>query len=157
MNLWSHRFSQNTNSVVRAEILTIFCSYFGRNDDFINLFWNCLTFNGLVDVNSIKSPSITECLQIFRPSTGSASKVSAVPLLYYCTLLCSPALCHAGSCPKHEVVLEIDWSLTLSICSGYEFEINISFLEFFCCFSMNDLGVQNWWKHKKWIWNLKPW
>ena len=24
--------------VVRAEILTIFCSYFGRNDDFINLF-----------------------------------------------------------------------------------------------------------------------
>ena len=41
----------------------------------------------------IKSPSITVCLQIFRPSTGSASKVSAVPLLYYCTLLCSPALC----------------------------------------------------------------
>ena len=47
----------------------------------------------VMDVNSIKSPSITECLQIFRPSTGSASKVSAVPLLYYCTLLCSPALC----------------------------------------------------------------
>ena len=21
-----------------------FCSYFGRNDDFINSFWNCLTF-----------------------------------------------------------------------------------------------------------------
>ena len=28
----------------RAEILTIFCSYFGRNDDFINSFWNLLTF-----------------------------------------------------------------------------------------------------------------
>ena len=28
----------------RAEILTIFGSYFGRNDDFINLFWNLLTF-----------------------------------------------------------------------------------------------------------------
>ena len=52
MNLWSHRFSQNLNkklsrflpSLHRAEILTIFCSYFGRNDDFINSLWNCLTF-----------------------------------------------------------------------------------------------------------------
>ena len=51
MNLWSHRFSKNTNkklsrflpSLYRAEILTIFCLYFGRNDDFINSFWNCLT------------------------------------------------------------------------------------------------------------------
>ena len=56
MNLWSHRFSQNTNeklsrflpSLHRAEILTIFCSYFGRNDDFINSFWNWLTFNNTV-------------------------------------------------------------------------------------------------------------
>jgi hypothetical protein len=31
--------------VVRAEILTIFCSYFGRNDDFIDSFWNWLTFS----------------------------------------------------------------------------------------------------------------
>ena len=29
----------------RAEILTIFRSYFGRNDDFIISFWNLLTFN----------------------------------------------------------------------------------------------------------------
>ena len=28
----------------RVEILTIFCSYLERNDDFINSFWNCLTF-----------------------------------------------------------------------------------------------------------------
>ena len=53
MNLWSHRLSQNTNeklsrflpSLHRAEILTIFRSYFGRNDDFINSFWNLLTFS----------------------------------------------------------------------------------------------------------------
>ena len=52
MNLWSHHFSQDMNEkvsgflpcVVRAEILTILCSYFGRNDDFINSSWNCLTF-----------------------------------------------------------------------------------------------------------------
>ena len=52
MNKWSHRFSQNTNEklsefllcVVRAEILTIFCLYSERNDDFINSFWNKLTF-----------------------------------------------------------------------------------------------------------------
>ena len=52
MSLWSHGFSQNVNKklseflpgVVRAEILTFFCSYFGRNDDFINSLWNCLTF-----------------------------------------------------------------------------------------------------------------
>ena len=30
--------------IVKAEILTIFHSYFGRNDDFINSFWNLLTF-----------------------------------------------------------------------------------------------------------------
>ena len=44
---WSHCFSQNTNkklswflpSLHKAEILTIFCSYFGKNDDFINPFW----------------------------------------------------------------------------------------------------------------------
>ena len=35
--------SKNLNSV-RAEILTIFRSYFGRNDDFGNSFWNLLTF-----------------------------------------------------------------------------------------------------------------
>ena len=27
-----------------------FCSYFGRNDDFINSFWNLLTFSGLGQV-----------------------------------------------------------------------------------------------------------
>ena len=32
-------------SLHRTEILTIFCSYFERNDDFINSFWNCLTFS----------------------------------------------------------------------------------------------------------------
>ena len=31
--------------VLKAEILTIFGSYFGRNDDFLNSFWNSLTFN----------------------------------------------------------------------------------------------------------------
>ena len=53
MDLWSHHFSQNTNEILsgflpcssRTEILTIFCSYFGRNDDFINSFWNLLTFS----------------------------------------------------------------------------------------------------------------
>ena len=57
VNLWSHRFSKNTNkklsgflpcvvcTIVRAEILTIFCSYFGRNDGFTNSFWNLLTFS----------------------------------------------------------------------------------------------------------------
>ena len=44
-----HRLSQNTDkklpSLHRAKILTIFRSYFGRNDDFINSFWNCLTFS----------------------------------------------------------------------------------------------------------------
>ena len=34
-----------TPSLQVAEILTIFCSYFGRNDGFINSFWNLLTFS----------------------------------------------------------------------------------------------------------------
>ena len=45
MNLWSHHFSQN--GTIRAEILTIFGSYFGRNHDFINSFWNLLTFSSM--------------------------------------------------------------------------------------------------------------
>ena len=47
MNLWSHRFTQNTNKIFsrflpslhRVEILTIFHSYFGRNDVFIISLW----------------------------------------------------------------------------------------------------------------------
>ena len=53
MNLWSHRFSKKHDekltiilpSLHRAEILAIFRSYFGRNDDFINSFRNYLTFS----------------------------------------------------------------------------------------------------------------
>ena len=52
MNFWSHHFSQNMKKKCqdfwpthyRAEIPTIFCSYFRRNDDFINSFKNLLTF-----------------------------------------------------------------------------------------------------------------
>ena len=52
MNVWSHPFSQNMNkklsrlppSLHTTEILTNFSLYFGRTDDFINSFWNCLTF-----------------------------------------------------------------------------------------------------------------
>ena len=52
MNLWRHHFSQNTNkklsrfqpSLHRAEIMTFFLFAFGRNGDFINSIWNCLTF-----------------------------------------------------------------------------------------------------------------
>ena len=36
--------SPKNSDLVRAEILTIFCSYFGRNDDFIDSFWNQLSF-----------------------------------------------------------------------------------------------------------------
>ena len=57
MDLWSHCFSQNMDQKMqgflpccvaqyRAEIITIFSSYFGRNDNFINSFWNLLTFKG---------------------------------------------------------------------------------------------------------------
>ena len=47
-NLWSHRFSQNTNKKFALYSASKnpdnFCSYFGRNDDFISSFWNQLTF-----------------------------------------------------------------------------------------------------------------
>ena len=36
----------------RAEILTIFGSYFGRNDDFKNSFWNLLTFRYLLVIDA---------------------------------------------------------------------------------------------------------
>ena len=67
MSLWSHRFSQSLNQILyvrisalytvphyRAEILTIFGSYFGRNDDFIISFWKLLTFSNIQVLTSNK-------------------------------------------------------------------------------------------------------
>ena len=45
-------------SLHRAEILTIFCSYFGRNDDFINLFWNLLTFTYSITISGETQKSL---------------------------------------------------------------------------------------------------
>ena len=56
MNLWSHRFFQNMNKKLlrflpslptQSRNPEIFCSYLGRNDDFINSLWNLLTFRCL--------------------------------------------------------------------------------------------------------------
>ena len=62
MNLYCQHFSQNTNkklseflpSLHRAEILTIFCSWFGRNYDFINSFWKYLNFRARTKLSSSK-------------------------------------------------------------------------------------------------------
>ena len=43
--IWMKNFKDIYPEVYRAEILTVFCSYFGRNDNFINSFWNLLTFS----------------------------------------------------------------------------------------------------------------
>ena len=45
--IYEVKLSRFLPSLHRAEILTIFCLYFGRNDDFMNSFWNCLTFSNL--------------------------------------------------------------------------------------------------------------
>jgi len=52
-------------SLHRAEILTIFCSYFGRNDGFISPFWNWLTFSistWLAAVQSHKPVSLSKII-----------------------------------------------------------------------------------------------
>ena len=80
MNLWSHCFSKkNMNAKlswflpcsVRAEILTIFCSYFGRNDDFINSFWSLLTFRGCLWPSShvrgiLTILALNKCLKTYK-------------------------------------------------------------------------------------------
>ena len=52
--LFLHQLTQNVTAVTKGQIisewlydviLTIFCSYFGGNDDFITSFWNYLTFS----------------------------------------------------------------------------------------------------------------
>ena len=40
----------------RAEILTILGAYFGRNDDYVNSFWNLLTLRSLVIILLMKYP-----------------------------------------------------------------------------------------------------
>ena len=42
--IWTKNCQEFLLVVCRVEILTIFHSYFGRNDDFINSFWNLLKF-----------------------------------------------------------------------------------------------------------------
>ena len=50
-----------------AEILTILGSYFGRNDDFINSFWNLLTFRYLPFYTACLNSSISSiCLHNFK-------------------------------------------------------------------------------------------
>ena len=87
MNLWIHHFSQNTNkklsrflpSLHRTEILTIFGSYFGRNHDFINSFWNCLTFI-FYSISEDGSWSMGHC------NSGSCNYSGMYWLLYLATL-----------------------------------------------------------------------
>ena len=77
MNVWSHCFSHNINQKLqgflpcsaaqhRAEIFTIFGSYFGRNDDFIHSFWNLLIF-GMSKNNDFAN------LENCQTTTGKAS------------------------------------------------------------------------------------
>ena len=42
--IWTKNCQDFCPTHYRAEILAIFCSCFGRNDDIINSFWNLLTF-----------------------------------------------------------------------------------------------------------------
>ena len=42
---YEHKIVKFLASLHRAEIVTNFCLYIGRKDDFINSFWNCLTFS----------------------------------------------------------------------------------------------------------------
>ena len=59
INFWFNHFLE-----ARAEIFKIFCSYFGRNDDFINLFWDLLSFR--ISKYSNWKPSIfNSCLWYF--------------------------------------------------------------------------------------------
>ena len=59
----------------RAEILTIFRSYFGKNDDFISSFQNFLTFNGFV-VNTFNE------LLYCTPSFGNPHLTSSMASKY---------------------------------------------------------------------------
>ena len=52
---------------VRAEILAIFCLFFGKNDDLIILFWDLLTFRGIMLIGDWFSTKIVKLAnQIFK-------------------------------------------------------------------------------------------
>ena len=94
MIFWNHCFSQNMNkklsrflpSLHRAKILTIFCLYFESTDDFINSFWNCLTFTNNcrfpISHKAVKAqirgsrlcqPHLLFAPQIFKPTYDTES------------------------------------------------------------------------------------
>ena len=67
----------------RAEILKKFCSFFGRNDDIVNSFWNLLTFSGCLFSRRMNSaPCIVKgtTLEVIRffnwmPSSSHYNKI----------------------------------------------------------------------------------
>ena len=59
----------------RAEILTIFCSYFGRNNDFINSFCNLLTFKHKHISRSLKRLVILTSRVLTGPYLTCSSKL----------------------------------------------------------------------------------
>ena len=70
----------------RAEILTHFCSYFGRND-FISSFWNLLTFSGetfyvgqLLDYWYIRDIGTTKIFEVYE---FFCNKISVVNFLMF--------------------------------------------------------------------------
>ena len=68
-----------------AEILTIFGSYFGRNDDFIDSFWNLLTFSDLNFFSNFRSAfspkfkSFSRSLEHFFLTVGQINFGNKIP------------------------------------------------------------------------------
>ena len=76
--------TQNSAVVYRADILTIFRSYFGRNDDFINSFWSLLTFTHIFERLCIFLDLLEKNLEIFFSEVFK--QLRPVSAFYFCSL-----------------------------------------------------------------------
>ena len=105
MSLWSHRFFQNCQDFCpvycRAEILTIFCSYFGRNDDFINSFWNLLIFT-MLPFDQKRKPWVNNNINNFNKS-GKKNCPCRILICHYIISQCTKLQLHSAKRWKVQV------------------------------------------------------
>ena len=156
MNLRSYRFSQNTNtnfsrflpSLQRADILTMFCSYFGRDDDFINSFWKNWPLVGrptgsglsptspfqLVSLHLLSIQFVLAILLAGFMMMFKKKMIGIVDVCFFFGLHCSNFLSQSEICATkhHKIFCTVELPSTMSAIVT-EIILDLSFGRCYCC------------------------
>ena len=101
----------------RAEILTIFGSYFGRNDDFKNSFWNLLTFTFafVFLVSSQRRGTVME-LNVEQVKVNRGVSSFSLTENYWCQQVCHLALFYSNiNFHEFKATFDVSWSYVFKV------------------------------------------